>query len=276
MGNKNSQFDQYPNLGFKPARILKALEVANDNPDGFTISNDMSEMPQTGYAVALAATQGSFGLSGFLRALAFAIDKGLYFGGWLNKEDGQYYWDAVRVFAPAKYEAAMKFAALNKQIAIYDLNEQVVIPVGTFRNEIKTNVLNFDWNNPAVLDSDGIIRNPFNGQEVEEPFDPGSEEEFMSPITFEPDEDVVLPGSTTEHIKDVLKAADDYEYRFHTWREGKELFIIQDTCGHGLSIGSKVVVLNPTTFNNESFYDVNFVGGEAGDWYQIHQDDLGE
>ena len=248
-----NQFDQYPNLGFKPARILKALEIANDNPDGFTISNDMSEMPERGYAVALAATQGSFGLPGFLRALALAVDENLYFGGWLNKADGQYYWDAVRLFPQGQLQAADEFAQQQGQIALFNLDEGIEMQV--------------------PVNGDTII---INSVFPEEPFDPGSEEDFMSPITFEPDEDVVTVGSTPEHIEDVLKAADDYEYRFHTWREGKELFIIQDTCGHGLSIGSKVVVLNPTTFNNESFYDVNFVGGEAGDWYQIHQDDLGE
>lgn len=211
MGNKKDQFDQYANLGFKPSRIIKALEVANDNPDGFTISNDMAEMPERGYAVALAATQCSFGLPGFLRALALAVDENLYFGGWLNKEDGQYYWDAVRVFAPAEYEAAMNCALENKQIAIYDLNEQVVIPVGKFKDEIKNHILKFDWGNLMVLSDDGVVRNPFNGQEVEEPFNPGSEEDFMSPTTFEPDDDVVLPGSTQLHIEDVLKAADDYE-----------------------------------------------------------------
>jgi hypothetical protein len=112
-------FNSYP--------ITAALEVAANNPEGFTISHDMTEQPTSGYAVAIPETQGSHGICGFLRTLAYAIENGTYFGGWLDTKTMEYYWDAVRVFPEGKLQDASEYGRSTGQIAIFDLGNGVEI-----------------------------------------------------------------------------------------------------------------------------------------------------
>ena len=104
-----------------PFIINKAIEIANSNPDGFTVAPDMLSRPTSGYCVAHRHTQNSFGLVGFLGALAFAINNDLHFGGWYNRKNGLYYFDAVRIFPIGQLEAATNFAKEQEQIALFDL-----------------------------------------------------------------------------------------------------------------------------------------------------------
>ena len=106
--------------------ITAALEVAAKNPDGFTISWDMTEQPVTGYAVALP-NKGHHGTVGFLTALALAIEKTAYFGGWMDKNSGIWYWDTVEVYPLGQLEAAMKAGKRGGEIAIYDIGNAVDI-----------------------------------------------------------------------------------------------------------------------------------------------------
>ena len=114
---------------FKTNCILRALEVANDNPNGFTIWHDMSEMPTSGYAVAYRETQNSHGITGFLRALAFAIDNNTHFGGWLDTDADKFYFDAVKVFEVGELKQAVTFAIQERQIALFDITNGVEIRV---------------------------------------------------------------------------------------------------------------------------------------------------
>jgi hypothetical protein len=115
-----------------PYLITAALEIVAKNPDGFTISPDMTEQPQSGYACALQETQGSHGTLGFLKTLAYAIEHGLHFGGWLNEANGEYYFDAVRIFGEGQLNAAVKFGLEQNQIAIFDLGNMLEINLSTF------------------------------------------------------------------------------------------------------------------------------------------------
>lgn len=91
------------------------------SPDGFTASLDGSEVPTSGYVVALAETQGSFGVTGFLHAANVAKEKQCYLGGWLDAESGLYYFDAVRIF-PDLGEA-LDAGRAQDQIAIWNIEE---------------------------------------------------------------------------------------------------------------------------------------------------------
>jgi hypothetical protein len=109
-----------------PYLVTAALECAQQNPSGFTISPDMLTEPTEGYAVASLATQGLHGTVGFLKALAYALEHEMYFGGWQN-EDGIWYWDAVSVFPVGKLMEAHFYASFQSQLAFYDISNKVEI-----------------------------------------------------------------------------------------------------------------------------------------------------
>lgn len=98
--------------------------IAENNPYGFTLNKNLKPIKK-GFIVASALTQNSFGDDGLKRVLAIVFKQpherfdGV--GGWLNEEDGQYYFDAVKVFTDRK--EAVKYGKEQKQIAIYDLNK---------------------------------------------------------------------------------------------------------------------------------------------------------
>lgn len=111
---------------FNPYLISKALEIAAENPTGFTVSPDMTEFPETGYAVAVDRLQNT-GTLGFLRSLLHALANGYHFGGWWDKETDVFYWDAVKVFPMGQLKEATQFAHDNQQIAFYDIANGVEI-----------------------------------------------------------------------------------------------------------------------------------------------------
>ena len=239
MGNKKNQIDQYPNLDFKPARITKALEIANDNPLGFTITNDMSEMPQSGYAVALAATQNSFGLSGFLRALAFAIDNDLHFGGWLDEKSGKYYFDAVRVFPEGKLDEAVDFATQEGQLAIYSLHQQYVIGLPL---DADTIIVDMVLNGP---DTNFVLSKMRKKQEVVDP--PGT-----------------LHNVSEEDVKRALQ-----------FKEGDILIVTSNKYSeHTLPIGTKLEVVTAAFQFDGPYYEVVVFGDPEREWFTVNEKEM--
>ena len=105
--------------------ILRRLaELIETNPDGFTISSDMTEVPTKGYAVAV--TQNCFGLEGLGRVLhEVGINPTYHIGGCLDKNTDLFYFDAVRI-VDTKAEAK-HIAAETGQLAIFDLENSVEI-----------------------------------------------------------------------------------------------------------------------------------------------------
>ena len=107
--------------------ILRRLaELIETHPDGFTISSDMTEVPTKGYAVAV--TQNCFGLEGLGRVLhEVGINPTYHIGGWLDKNTGLFYFDAVRVVETLT--EAKQIAAETCQLAIFDLENAIEIRV---------------------------------------------------------------------------------------------------------------------------------------------------
>ena len=103
-----------------PYLITAALECAQQNPSGFTIKWDMTEQPESGYVVAVPSGT-SKGTCGFLRSLALAIEKQLWFGGWKDTKTGEWYWDCVEVLPIGQLEKAMQLGRERGELAIYDL-----------------------------------------------------------------------------------------------------------------------------------------------------------
>lgn len=97
--------------------------IAAANPAGFTYNVQSNTMQSSGYAVALAATQGSHGLEGLENVLNLVLSEACpasCVGGWLDTETGLYYYDATVIVD--NLEDAIQLGRLNKQIAIFDLN----------------------------------------------------------------------------------------------------------------------------------------------------------
>lgn len=98
---------------------LAAIAMANE--EGFTVSAANLQPVTTGYAVAVADTQNSFGLEGLANVVKYVSEHPEVnaFGGWYNSENNKYYFDATIIVDDL--ETAKDVGRLNNQIAIFDL-----------------------------------------------------------------------------------------------------------------------------------------------------------
>lgn len=106
----------------KETKILVALAaIAIANKDGFTVNAANLQPVKSGYAVAVAETQNSFGLEGLANVIKYVSEHPEInaFGGWYNKENNMYYFDATVIVEDLA--AALDLGRMHKQIAIYDL-----------------------------------------------------------------------------------------------------------------------------------------------------------
>lgn len=97
--------------------------IAAANPAGFTYNTVTNEMQCTGYAVALAETQNSFGADGLAAVLSLVVSDrcpASCVGGWLDESTGLYYYDATVVVTDRAEAIALGRA--NKQLAIFHLD----------------------------------------------------------------------------------------------------------------------------------------------------------
>ena len=103
------------------------MVITAENADGFTVDANTLQPITKGYAVAMAETQNSFNAEGLARVIEFVNGSTVAnaFGGWLDRETGLFYWDAVTVVEDL--ETARAIAKRNKQIAFFDLANGVEI-----------------------------------------------------------------------------------------------------------------------------------------------------
>ena len=103
-------------------KVLIALAaIATTNKEGFTVNAANLKPVTTGYAVAVADTQNSFGLEGLANVVKYVSEHPEInaFGGWYNIHNNQFYFDATVIVEDLA--AALELGRLNKQIAIFDL-----------------------------------------------------------------------------------------------------------------------------------------------------------
>ena len=94
-------------------QLFKAiLEIANANPDGFTVDLTTLKKVTKGISVAYLETHH-----------ALMHEKKV--GGWLNEENNQFYFDSIKIFT--NLEEAKRFGRENKQIAIFDIGQMRLI-----------------------------------------------------------------------------------------------------------------------------------------------------
>ena len=92
-----------------------------NNKEGYTVNAATLQPVTTGYAVAVADTQNSFGFMGLVNVVKYVTEHPEInaFGGWYNSENNQFYFDATVIVDDL--EAAKDLGRYNKQIAIFDL-----------------------------------------------------------------------------------------------------------------------------------------------------------
>lgn len=106
----------------KQTSVLIALAtIAINNKEGFTVNATTLQPVTSGYAVAVADTQNSFGLEGLANVVKYVSEHPEInaFGGWYNSENNMYYFDATVIVNDL--EVAKELGRINKQIAIFDL-----------------------------------------------------------------------------------------------------------------------------------------------------------
>lgn len=93
------------------------------HPDGFTINIRTWEEPNEGVAVAYSATQNRHGRDDLEFVITHAKANGNHVGGWLDTDNGSYYFDSVRIFPEDSLEYAIQFGRDNGQIAVFILSK---------------------------------------------------------------------------------------------------------------------------------------------------------
>lgn len=101
----------------------KIKEIAEANPNGFTISILDFKAQEKGFCVAMKETQNCFNDEGLKKAIKIAKQTTNIVGGWLDKENDLFYYDAIMIVEDL--ETALKLAKENKQIAIFDLETEI-------------------------------------------------------------------------------------------------------------------------------------------------------
>lgn len=112
----------------KQTIVLIALaNIAIANKEGYTVNAATLQPVKTGYAVAVADTQNSFGLEGLANVVKYVEEHPEInaFGGWYNSENGKFYFDATIIVDDLNQ--ALELGRVNKQIAIFDLKNSLPI-----------------------------------------------------------------------------------------------------------------------------------------------------
>lgn len=112
------------------AKTLAALAmIAAAHPDGFTVDARTLQPITTGFAVAVAETQNSFGEKGLQDVVEYVLTHREVnaFCGWLDVVTNAYYYDGTIVVE--SMEEALEIGRINGQIAVFDLTNCVEIRI---------------------------------------------------------------------------------------------------------------------------------------------------
>ena len=98
--------------------------LSQSRPEGFTLNINSWKEPKKGITVAYESTQNRHDKADLDFVVNHAKSHNGYVGGWLNSEDGLYYFDSVRLFPEDSLKAAINFGKANHQDAIYKLSSK--------------------------------------------------------------------------------------------------------------------------------------------------------
>lgn len=100
-------------------------EIAQKNPDGFTVELTTLKKVTQGISVAYLETQNSFDDKGLEKVINHAEKHDKTVGGWLNEDNGKFYYDSIKIFN--NRQKAIEFGNENQQIAIFDITNLKLI-----------------------------------------------------------------------------------------------------------------------------------------------------
>lgn len=102
---------------------------AQNHPNGFTLDIRTMTEPKEGIAVSYDETQNSQTRSQLDKVVDHAINHDGYIGGWLNTENGLYYFDSTKLFPETSFKEAILFGKENRQSSVFILSNNSDIPI---------------------------------------------------------------------------------------------------------------------------------------------------
>lgn len=107
----------------------KVWDYSQTHPDGFTLDIRTMTEPTEGIAVSYAETQNSHSRNQLDRVVRHAISHDGFVGGWLNTENGRYYFDSTKLFPETSLKDAIQFGKENGQYSAFIISTYTDIPV---------------------------------------------------------------------------------------------------------------------------------------------------
>ena len=109
--------------------VDKVWEFSQSHPDGFTLDIRTMTEPSEGIAVSYAETQDCHSREQLYKVVRHALTHDGYVGGWLNSENGLYYFDSTKLFPETSLGKAIQFGKDNGQHSVFILSSYSDIPV---------------------------------------------------------------------------------------------------------------------------------------------------
>ena len=106
----------------------KVWDFSQTHPDGFTLDIHSMTEPMEGIAVSYAETQNSHSRDQLNGVVSHAISHDGFVGGWLNTENGLYYFDSTKLFPESSLKDALQFGKENGQHSVFILSTYTDIP----------------------------------------------------------------------------------------------------------------------------------------------------
>jgi len=122
--NSCGTLSRAPKIAGQPTLADSVWVFSQSRPEGFTIDIRSWREPREGISVAYRQTQNRHDRKDLDYVVSHAKEHDGYIGGWLNSEDGLYYFDSVRLFPEDSLSAAINFGKANYQDAVYKLSSR--------------------------------------------------------------------------------------------------------------------------------------------------------
>ena len=106
----------------------KVWAFSQSHPDGFTLDIRTMTEPTEGIAVSYAETQNSHSRNQLDKVVSHALSHDGYVGGWLNTDNGLYYFDSTKLFPETSLKEAIQFGKENGQYSVFILSTYTDIP----------------------------------------------------------------------------------------------------------------------------------------------------
>ena len=130
-----------PRVAGQPTLADSVWVFSQSRPEGFTLDIKSWKEPKKGISVADAETQNRHDREDLDYVVSHSKTHEGYIGGWLNSEDGLYYFDSVRIFPEDSLEKAKQFGRLNGQDAVYVLSKGTEIRLLENPQDVSPNTL---------------------------------------------------------------------------------------------------------------------------------------